>query len=60
MGYIGQAGIALGLGIIIEKSLPEQYGKFFLTILISTVIINEMVGPILLKLTFEKTKETRL
>jgi Kef-type K+ transport system membrane component KefB len=60
MGYIGQAGIALGLGIIIEKSLPAEYGKFFLTILISTVVINEMIGPILLKLTFEKAKETRL
>ena len=59
MGYIGQAGIALGLGIIIEKSLPAQYGNFFLTILISTVVINEMIGPILLKLTFEKAKETR-
>jgi Kef-type K+ transport system membrane component KefB len=60
MGYIGQAGIALGLGIIIEKSLPAQYGNFFLTILISTVVVNEMIGPILLKLTFEKAKETRL
>ena len=60
MGYIGQAGIALGLGIIIEKSLPAQYGNFFLTILISTVVINEIIGPILLKLTFEKAKETRL
>jgi Kef-type K+ transport system membrane component KefB len=59
MGYIGQAGIALGLGIIIEKSLPAQYGNFFLTILISTVVINEMIGPILLKLTFEKARETR-
>ena len=58
MGYIGQAGIALGLGIIIEKSLPPQYGKFFLTILISTVVINEIIGPILLKWTFEKVKET--
>jgi Kef-type K+ transport system membrane component KefB len=60
MGYIGQAGIALGLGIIIEKSLPAQYGNFFITILISTVVINELIGPILLKLTFEKARETRL
>ncbi len=58
MGYIGQAGIALGLGVIIKKSLPAQYGDFFLTILISTVVINEMIGPILLKLTFDKAKET--
>jgi Kef-type K+ transport system membrane component KefB len=60
MGYIGQAGIALGLGLIIEKSLPEEYGNFFLTILISTVVINEMIGPILLKLTFVKAGETHM
>ncbi len=59
MGYIGQAGIALGLGVIIEKSLPQEYGGFFLTILISTVVINEMIGPILLKWTLEKVKEVR-
>jgi len=58
LGYIGQAGIALGLGIIIKQALSESYGNLFLTILISTVVINEMLGPILLKWTFFKAKET--
>jgi len=60
MGYIGQAGIALGLGIIIEQNLPDVIGKYFLTILISTVVINEMLGPILLKYIFVKSKEARV
>jgi Kef-type K+ transport system membrane component KefB len=60
MGYIGQAGIALGLGILIEQNLPDIIGKYFLTILISTVVINEMLGPILLKYIFVKSKEARI
>jgi len=60
MGYIGQAGIALGLGFIIEQNLPDQIGDYFLTILISTVVINEMLGPILLKYIFEKSGEAKV
>ncbi|TFH01232.1 MAG: hypothetical protein E4H13_05455 [Calditrichales bacterium] len=57
MGYIGQAGIALGLGIIIEKNLPSDIGKYFFAILISTVVLNEMIGPVLLKYVFIKSGE---
>ena len=59
MGYIGQAGIALGLGIIIEKNIPGQIGQIFHTILIATIVINEMIGPILLKYFLVKTKEVK-
>ena len=60
MGYIGQAGIAVGLGIMIEQNLPGNIGEYFITILISTVVINEMLGPILLKYIFVKSKEAKL
>jgi hypothetical protein len=60
MGYIGQAGIALGLGVIIEQNLPDEIGKYFLTILISTVVINEMLGPVLLKYIFVKSGEAKI
>jgi Kef-type K+ transport system membrane component KefB len=60
MGYIGQAGIALGLGVVIENNLPDKIGKYFLTILISTVVINEMLGPILLKYIFVKSGEAKV
>ena len=33
LGYAGQAGIALGLGIIIERTFPGEIGKIFLTIM---------------------------
>jgi Kef-type K+ transport system membrane component KefB len=57
LGYIAQAGIALGLGVIIEQNLSGELGKFLLTILASTVVINEIIGPILLKYVFVKARE---
>jgi Kef-type K+ transport system membrane component KefB len=60
MGYIGQAGIALGLGVIIEQNLPDKIGNYFLTIIISTVVINEMLGPVLLKYIFVKSGEAKV
>ena len=59
MGYIGQAGIALGLGIIISRNFPGDIGQHFLTILISTVVLNEMIGPILFKYVLVKAGESR-
>ena len=60
LGYIGQAGIALGLGNIIEPTLPREIAGFFLTLIISTVVINELAGPILLKYVFIKAGETEV
>ena len=58
LGYSGQAGIALGLGIIIERTFPGEIGKIFLTIMIATVVINELIGPILVKYVLVKVKES--
>jgi len=58
LGYSGQAGIALGLGIIIERTFPGEIGKIFLTIMIATVVINELIGPILFKYVLVKVKES--
>ena len=60
MGYIGQAGIALGLGVIIEQRLPDKRGAYFLTILISTVVINEIFGPVFLKYVFVKSADAKV
>jgi Kef-type K+ transport system membrane component KefB len=60
MAYVGQAGIALGLGVIIKQNIPGQIGQTFLTILIATVVINELLGPILFKHFLVKAKETKI
>ncbi len=58
LGYTGQAGIALGLGIIIEKTFPGATGQIFLTIIIATVVINELIGPISFKFVLSKVNES--
>ncbi len=49
LGFIGQAGIAVGLATIIERSIPGQLGIMLKSILIATVVINEFLGPIFFK-----------
>ena len=58
LGYMGQAGIAVGLGTIIEKTFPGPIGSSFKTILIASVVINELFGPILFKYVLIRAKES--
>ncbi len=57
LGFIGQAGIAVGLGLLIERSFPGDVGTTFKTILIGSVVINELMGPVFFKYLLVKVKE---
>lgn len=57
MGFVGQAGIALGLGTIIVKTIPGPIGIQFKTILIASVVINEFIGPIFFRYALIKLDE---
>ncbi len=57
LGFIGQAGIAVGLANIIERSIPGELGAILKSLLIATVVINEFLGPILFKYLLVKAKE---
>ncbi|NOX88223.1 MAG: hypothetical protein GXO77_04290 [Calditrichaeota bacterium] len=57
LGFIGQAGIAVGLANIIERSIPGELGSILKSLLIATVVINEFLGPILFKYLLVKAKE---
>ncbi len=58
MGYVGQAGIAVGLGTIIEKTFPGEVGSTFKLILIASVVINELMGPVFFKYVLIRAKES--
>lgn len=60
MGFVGQAGIAVGLANIIERSIPGQTGKMLISILIATVVINEFLGPVFFKYLLEKAGESKV
>lgn len=57
MGFIGQAGIAVGLASIVERTFPGSVGMQFKTILIASVVINEFMGPIFFKYLLIKSGE---
>ncbi len=56
-GLVSQAGLALGLSVIIAREFPT-FGTGFRALAIATVAINEMVGPVLFKLALDRTRET--
>ncbi len=56
-GLVSQAGLALGLSVIIAREFPS-IGTAFRALAIATVAINEMVGPVLFKFALDRTQET--
>lgn len=54
---VSQAGLALGLSVVIAKAFPG-FGEGFRSLAIAAVAINEMVGPVLFKLALDRAGET--
>jgi Kef-type K+ transport system membrane component KefB len=55
---VSQAGLALGLGVVVKNSFPGPIGEGFGSLVIAAVAINEMVGPVLFKMALDKTGES--
>lgn len=54
---ISQAGLTLGLSLIVERTFPD-FGPPFRSLVVATVAINEVVGPIFFKAGLDRTGET--
>lgn len=54
---ISQAGLTLGLSVVIEREFP-QIGAAFRSLVVATVALNEMLGPILFKLALDRAQES--
>jgi len=55
---VSQAGLTLGLSVVIEKTFPE-FGAGLRSLVIATVAVNELVGPILFKFALDRNGESR-
>jgi Kef-type K+ transport system membrane component KefB len=55
-GFISQAGVALGLAILVEETFPE-WGGVFLSLVLAIIAINQIIGPILLQKLLMKVHE---
>jgi Kef-type K+ transport system membrane component KefB len=56
MAYVTQAGVALGLAKKIHSLYPE-WGADFATVIVSVVIINQLLGPPLLRASVRMVNE---
>ncbi|HLV66457.1 MAG TPA: sodium:proton exchanger [Polyangiaceae bacterium] len=56
-GLISQAGLTLGLSVVIARSFPD-FGEGFRSLVIAAVAINELIGPVLFKLALDRTGES--
>jgi Kef-type K+ transport system membrane component KefB len=56
-GLVSQAGLALGLAVIIAREFPS-IGTQFRALAIATVALNEMIGPVLFKLALDRAGES--
>ena len=54
---ISQAGLALGIAVVIERQFP-QFGTGFRSLAVASVAMNEMFGPIMFKLALDRAGET--
>jgi Kef-type K+ transport system membrane component KefB len=54
---VSQAGLTLGLSTVIERAFPS-FGSSFRSLVIATVAVNELIGPIVLKFALDRVGET--
>lgn len=47
-GFISQAGVALGMAVIIQMTFPE-WGSTFKALVLAVIAINQIAGPVLLQ-----------
>ncbi|MBS3819685.1 cation:proton antiporter [bacterium] len=59
LGFITQAGVSLGLLTEVARRFPE-IGPSVQTILVATIIMNQIIGPIAFKYGLKKVGETQV
>ncbi|RMG50289.1 MAG: cation:proton antiporter [Acidobacteria bacterium] len=57
MGFITQAGVSLGLATIVEQTFPT-WGPHFKTLIVATIAMNLIIGPIAFKVALDRSGET--
>ncbi len=57
MGYLTQAGIAIGFAKLVQRQFPE-IGLYLTTIVLAIISINQLVGPVMFKLVLNMVGET--
>jgi Trk K+ transport system NAD-binding subunit len=56
MPFVTQAGVSLGLAVIIEESFPD-WGKELATVIIGVIVLNQVFGPPFFKWAIQRLGE---
>jgi hypothetical protein len=56
MGLVSQAGVTLGLTIIVSSEFPEWGGRVQ-TLMVSLIALHELIGPVLFRLALSRAGE---
>ena len=57
MGLSGQAGVTLGLAVILRQSIPGNLGQYIQSVIVAGIAINQMVGPVLFRFALSRAGE---
>jgi Kef-type K+ transport system membrane component KefB len=55
-GFISQAGVALGMAIVVQDNFPD-WGNEFMALILAVIAINQIIGPIFLQKLLIRVKE---
>ena len=55
LALLPQAGVAIGLVLLASKQFPE-YRQVLLSVVISSTIFYEIIGPVLTRLALQKAR----
>ena len=57
MPLVSQAGVTLGMGVVVANAFPNSFGPALQSLTVAVVGINELVGPILFKIALDRAGE---
>lgn len=57
-GFIGQAGVSLGLAIVVHKTFPDV-GPIVSNLVVGAIVLNQLAGPVAFRLALNRANETR-
>ena len=55
LGFISQAGLSIGLAVIVRSELPGELGNLAYALLLGRIAVNQIIGPILLRISLVKS-----
>ena len=62
LALVPQAGVAIGLVVLLETNehIPTQMARYIAAIVLAAVTINEIIGPLLVRLSLNRTGEANM